>query len=174
MKNIVKAVALAATMAFIGMAAAQVTIPNTSLSLSISNETWRYLRTFKLDDGADIYLYYYIGHDVVDAEGDTVLPYLRIYVNTNYDGDLYSLVYDRYMLQPYQSLNEYTHGLGLPAAGGLGYDAVYTSPGDGKDYRFLMTYFKDRKAYVEIRLETTSDTFGEMEFEFKDLLGTLK
>ena len=112
--------------------------------------------------------------DSLAAAGDTVLPCLRIYVNEHYDGDLYSLVYDRYMLQPYQSLDEYTHGLGLPKSGGIGYDGIYTNPSDGKDYRFLMTYFKDRKAMVELRLETTSDTFGEMEFEFRDLLGTLK
>ena len=174
MKRILKALVVAAMVALSVQAAAQVGIPGTGLTLRINSEDWRYLRTFKLDDGADVYLFYYVAHDMVDAAGDTVLPCLRIYVNEQYDGDLYSLVYDRYMLQPYQSLDEYTHGLGLPKNGGLGYDGIYTNPSDGKDYRFLMTYFKDRKAMVELRLETTSDTFGEMEFEFRDLLGTLK
>ena len=154
--------------------AAQVGIPGTNVTLRINGDDWRYLRTFKLDDGADIYLYYYIGHNVIDAEGDTVLPFLRIYVNEDYDGDIYELAYERYMLQPFQSLDEYTHGPGLPHKGGIGYDAVYTNPGDQKDYRFLMTYFKDGGTVVELRLETTKDTFEEMEFEFKDILGTLK
>ena len=174
MRKVFQVIAIAIMLMSPIVASAQVGIPGTSLTLSINSEDWRYLRTFKLDDGADIYLYYYIGHDIVDAEGDTILPCLRIYVNEHYDGDLYSLVYDRYMQQPYQSLNEYTHGLGLPKSGGIGYDGIYTNPSDGKDYRFLMTYFKDRRTMVELRLETTSDTFGEIEFEFKDLLGTLK
>ena len=174
MNRIAKTLMLAMLLALAGTAAAQVNIPGTRVSFRLNSDDWRYLRTFKLDDGADVYLFYYVAHDMVDAAGDTVLPCLRIYVNEHYDGDLYSLVYDRYMLQPYQSLDEYTHGLGLPKSGGIGYDGIYTNPSDGKDYRFLMTYFKDRKAMVELRLETTSDTFGEMEFEFRDLLGTLK
>lgn len=37
-----------------------------------------------------------------------------------------------------------------------------------------MTYFTDRGTSVEFRLETTKDTFEEMEFEFKDILGSIK
>ncbi|MBR2959389.1 MAG: hypothetical protein IKC19_07170 [Bacteroidales bacterium] len=166
---------LTMTMAAMAMlAAAQVGIPGTQTTIRLNSEDWRYLRTFKLDDGADIYLYYYIGHTVVDGEGDTVLPFLRLYVNEGYDGDIYELAYDRYMQQPFQSLNEYTHGPGLPKKGGLGYDGVYTNPSDQKNYRFLMTYFIDQGTAVEMRLETTVDTYEEMEFEFKDILGTLK
>ena len=36
------------------------------------------------------------------------------------------------------------------------------------------TYFKDKKTFVEFRLETTRDTFEQMDFEFKDILGTIK
>ena len=170
-----KKIAIVVAAVLLAMAAqAQVTIPGTSKTLRIDSEDWRYLRTFKVEDGADVYLFYFVGRDVVDAAGDTVLPSLRIYVNENYDGDVYSLAYDRYMKQPFQSLDEYTHGLGLPKSGGIGYDGMYTNPGDGKDYRFLMTYFQDKKTMVEIRLETTGDTFADMEFDFKDLLGTLK
>lgn len=152
----------------------QVGIPNTSITFRLNQEDWRYLRTFKVDDGADIYLYCYIGHAIVDTEGDTVLPFLRIYVNNHYTGDLYDLVYERYMQQPYQSIDEYTKGPGLPASGGIGYKGAYTNPSNQKDYLFLMTYFKDKKTFVEFRLETTKDTFDEMEFEFNDILGTLK
>lgn len=174
MKKILKTVVLALLMAMASSAAAQITIPGTSVSFRLNGDDWRYLRTFKLEDGADIYLYYYVGHVLVDLEGDTVLPCLRIYVNEDYDGDVYELAYDRYMLQPFQSVDEYTHGPGLPKDGGIGYMGAYTNPSSQKDYQFLMTYFKSRGTAVEFRLETTKDTFEEMEFEFKDILGTLK
>ena len=165
---------LAVLMAFGTSAAAQITIPGTSVTFRLNSDDWRYLRTFKLDDGADIYLYYYVGQVLVDMEGDTVLPCLRIYVNEGYEGDVYELAYDRYMLQPFQSVDEYTHGPGLPKSGGIGYMGAYTNPSSQKDYRFYMTYFKSHGTAVEFRLETTKDTFEEMEFEFKDILGTLK
>lgn len=155
-------------------ATAQVGIPGTRVTFRLNGEDWRYLRTFKVDDGADIFLYCYVGQTMVDTEGDTVLPFLRIYVNTDYDGDVYELAYERYMQQPFQSLDEYTKGPGLPRDGGIGYIGAYTNPADQKDYQFLMTYFKDKNTIVEFRLETTKDTFGEMEFEFNDILGTLK
>ena len=110
----------------------------------------------------------------MDSEGDTVLPFLRIYVNENYDGDVYELAYERYMEQPFQSLDEYTKGPGLPKSGGLGYVGAYTNPSDQKDYQFFMTYFSDKGVMVEFRLETTTDTFGDMEFEFRDVLGSIK
>ena len=121
-----------------------------------------------------MYLYCYTGHVLVDMEGDTVLPFLRIYVNKNYDGDLYDLAYERYEAQPFQSLKEYSKGNGLPSNGGIGYIGAYTNPSDQKDYQFFMTYFKDKGTSVEFRLETTKDTFEEMEFEFTDILSSIK
>ena len=174
MKKILKTVVLVMLMALAASASAQITIPGTNVSFRLNSDDWRYLRTFKLEDGANVYLYYYVGHVLVDREGDTVLPCLRIYVNEGYDGDVYSLAYDRYMLQPFQSVDEYTHGPGLPKDGGIGYMGAYTNPSSQKDYQFFMTYFKSRRAIVEFRLETTMDTFEEMEFEFRDILGTLK
>ena len=122
----------------------------------------------------DVYLYCYTGHVVVDSEGDTILPFLRIYVNKNYSGDLYELAYNRYVAQPYQSLKEYSKGDGLPSSGGIGYIGAYTNPADQKDYQFYMTYFTNNKTAVEFRLETTKDTFDDMDFEFKDILGSIK
>jgi hypothetical protein len=174
MNRIIKTLMLAMLLAMAGTAAAQVNIPGTNVSFRINNDDWRYLRTFKLDDGADVYLYYYVGRTLVDMEGDTVLPCLRIYVNEGYEGDVYELAYERYLLQPFQSVDEYTHGPGLPKSGGIGYMGAYTNPASQKDYQFLMTYFKDRGTAVEFRLETTKDTFEEMAFEFRDILGTLK
>ena len=71
---------------------------------------------------------------LLDAEGDTVLPTLRIYVRENYNCDVYELAYDRYLEQPFQSLNEFTKGAGLPKSGGLGYEGIYTKPSDNRDY----------------------------------------
>ena len=158
----------------VGIASAQLTIPGTNITYRLNSEDWRYLRTFELAEGGDIYLYCYTGHVLVDMEGDTVMPFLRIYVNKDYDGDLYELAYERYEAQPFQSLKEYTKGEGLPSKGGIGYIGAYTNPTDRKDYQFYMTYFKDRGTSVEFRLETTKDTFEEMDFEFKDILSSIK
>lgn len=174
MKRIAYMIALAVLMAVSTHVSAQVGIPGTDVTFRLNSEDWRYLRTFKLEDGADIYLYCYVARELVDNEGDTVLPFLRIYVNDDYDGDVYELAYERYMKQPFQSVDEYTKGPGLPRKGGIGYMGAYTNPADQKDYQFLMTYFKDKNTIVEFRLETTKDTFEEMEFEFNDILGTLK
>ena len=156
------------------VASAQLTIPGTDITYRLNSEDWRYLRTFELAEGGDVYLYCYTGHVLVDMEGDTVLPFLRIYVNKDYDGDLYELAYERYEAQPFQSLKEYTKGEGIPSKGGIGYIGAYTNPTDQKDYQFYMTYFQDRGTSVEFRLETTKDTFDEMDFEFKDILSSIK
>lgn len=173
--NCFKKLILTALMVVVaGIASAQLTIPGTNITYRLNGEDWRYLRTFELAEGGDIYLYCYTGHVLVDMEGDTVLPFLRIYVNKDYDGDLYELAYERYEAQPFQSLKEYTRGEGLPSKGGIGYIGAYTNPTDQKDYQFYMTYFKDRGTSVEFRLETTKDTFEEMDFEFKDILSSIK
>lgn len=173
--NCFKKLVLTALMVVVaGIASAQLTIPGTNITYRLNSEDWRYLRTFELAEGGDVYLYCYTGHVLVDMEGDTVLPFLRIYVNKDYDGDLYELAYERYEAQPFQSLKEYTKGEGLPSKGGIGYIGAYTNPTDQKDYQFYMTYFKDRGTSVEFRLETTKDTFEEMDFEFKDILSSIK
>ena len=105
-------------MGLMGNAAqAQLTIPGTKVTFKLNSEDWRYLRTFELKEGGDIYLYCYVGEVITDNQGDTVLPQLRIYVVKNYDGDLYELVYERYEKQPYEPLWEFSHGDGLPASG---------------------------------------------------------
>lgn len=174
MKKIAKLLIVAAMIAFGGTALGQIMIPGTHVSFELEPENWRYLRTFQLDDGADIYIYYYTREVLIDTEGDTILPFLRIYVNEEYEGDVYKLAYERYLAQPFQSLDEYTHGDGLPRSGGIGYIGAYTNPSEQKDYQFMMTYFKDNGAIVEFRLETTKDTFEEMESEFKNVLSTIK
>lgn len=157
-----------------GSAQAQLTIPGTGVTFQLDNKEWRYLRTYDLDDGAKVYLYGYVGEVLVEANGDTALPSLRIYVRENYSGDIYQMAYDRYVQQPFQSLNEYTKGLGLPRSGGIGYEGIYTNPSDRKDYRFFMTYFKDRRATVEFRLETSRATWERMKSKFSAVLSTIK
>ena len=159
---------------FLPSAHAQLVIPGTAVSFSLNDKEWQYLRTFNLDDGATVYLYSYTGEVLVDAAGDTVLPFLRLYVRENYGGDVYQLAYDRYVKQPFQSLREFTKGPGLPRSGGLGYEGIYTSPSDGHDYRFMMTYFKDRRTIVEFRLETSRDTWETMKDKFTAVLSTIK
>lgn len=155
-------------------AAQTLTIPATAVSFTLPEGEWQYLRTFSLDDGANVYLYSYVGRVLVDADGDTALPCLRIYVRENYTDDLYQLSYERYTRQPYQMLNDYTRGPGLPRSGGLGYDAIYTNPADGRDYRFLMTYFKDRRTAVEFRLETTQTTWDKMKPVFDAVMASIR
>lgn len=174
MKRYFRIILTALLLAVPVVANAQIGIPGTQVTFRLNGDDWRYLRTFQLEDGADVYLYCYVGQLLLDGEGDTVLPFLRIYVHEDYEGDIYELAYERYMQQPFQSLNEYTHGAGLPKRGGLGYVGAYTNPSDQKDYQFMMTYFKDGDATVEFRLETTKDTFREMEFEFNDILESIK
>ncbi len=171
MKKILLLFALAFSLS---VSAQHLTIPGTDVQYRLNSEDWRYVRTFQHPNGGDVYLYAYTGHVVVDAEGDTVLPFLRIHVIKNYDGDIYGLAYERYEAQPYQSLDEYSKGPGLPSSGGLGYIGAYTNPSDHKDYQFYMTYFSSKRTFVEFRLETTRDTFEEMEFEFKDILNSFK
>lgn len=174
MKNIRQWLLLAALLLTSAVAAAQINIPGTPYSFELDNSEWRYLQTLKLDDGANVHVYSYVGETLLEADGDTALPFLRIYINTNYSGDVYQLAYDRFIKQPFQSLNEFTKGPGLPRSGGLGYEGIYTNPSDDKDYRFLMTYFKDRRTIVEFRLETSRGTFARMEPKFKAVLSTIK
>lgn len=174
MKHLKQWLMLAALLLTSALATAQIAIPGTPYSFELNKDEWRYVSTFKLDDGANVYLYSYVGETLLEADGDTALPFLRIYINSNYTGDVYQLAYERYMKQPFQSLNEYTKGPGLPRSGGLAYDGIYTNPSDDRDYRFLMTYFKDHRTIVEFRLETSRETFARLEPKFKSILSTIK
>ncbi len=175
MKKTIIILTAAMLLALFGTATAQeMKIPGTELSITLPTDNWRYLQTMKLDDGADLFIFYYSHETIIDETGDTILPFLRMYVNKGYKDDIYTLIYSRYMLQPYQSIEEYTSGPGLPKDGGLGYIGAYTNPSEQKDYQFMMTYFKNNGTIVEIRLETTKDTFHKMENEFNTILKSLK
>lgn len=150
---------------------AQVAIPGTKVQYTFPSK-WNYLSSQKIDKNTSVYHYYYTSNIIV-AQGDTALPYLRIRVTKNYTGTLYDYVYDRYIAEPYQPLKDYTAGLGLPKTGGMGYIGAYTNLKDKRDYQFRMVYFKIQNTVVEFRLETTRATYSQMAKEFEQILKSL-
>lgn len=126
------------------------------------------MSTNKVDNNVTVYLYSYSKETVYDNKGDVVIPFMRIYVRKNYSGTVFDLAYLRYNNQPFQAIEEY------PFKNGLGYWGGYTSNEDGKDYFFQMVYFKDRNTAIEIRLETSRDSYDKFEKEFKAILNTIK
>lgn len=166
---------LCAVMLLVGVGSsvqAQVAIPGTKVQYKFPSK-WKYLSSQKVDANTMQYLYCYVAKPVV-SKGDTVLPFLRIYVKKNYTKEVFDFAFERYSKEPYQSLTDYTTGLGLPKAGGLGYIGAYTNVRDKKDYQFRMVYFKAGNTIVEFRLETTRATYGMMEKEFEGVLKSLK
>ncbi|MBR3412264.1 MAG: hypothetical protein IKG81_06215 [Bacteroidales bacterium] len=153
-------------------AQAQVSIPGTKVKFTFPSK-WKYLKSEKVDANTQMYLYYYTDK-VVASHGDTTLPFLRIFVRKNYTDPIYDFVFERYNKEPYQSLSDYTKGLGLPKSGGMGYIGAYTNVKDKKDYQFRMVYFQSQNTMVEFRLETTRATYSMMEKEFDAILKSLK
>ncbi len=156
-------------LAFTAVAIAQIKIPNTRISFSFPEKGWKYLETNTVDKNTTVYLYSYSGRYVVDNTGDTVLPFMRIYVRQNYDGSVYDMAYSRYNSQPFQSLDEFVNN-----DGSFGYLGAYTNNNDGKDYEFRMLYIKDKNTIVEIRLETTLYNYDEFDQTFKAILKSVK
>ena len=146
-------------------------IPGTKVSFVFPTQ-WKYLSTSKVDESTDLYLYFRT--EAVSTEGDTALPFLRIYVKRNYPSSVFELAFERYSAQPYQSMTDYVKGLGLPKSGGLGYVGAYTNSKNRKDYQFRMVYFKEGNTAVEFRLETTRATYALMETEFSGILESMK
>lgn len=155
-----------------GVVEAQVAIPGTKVQYTFPSK-WKYLSTQTIDANTAQFLYFYSAKTVA-FDGDTTLPFLRIVVRRNYAEPIYNFVFERYNREPYQSLSDYTQGLGLPKGGGMGFEGAYTNLKDKKDYQFRMVYFKVQSTIVEFRLETTRDTYPQMEKEFKAILKSLK
>ena len=153
-------------------ASAQVRVPGTSVFFVFPNEGWKYLQTTKVDKNVSVYLYSFDRRVVVDAEGDTVLPYLSVYVKKNCTESVYDVVYQRYESRPYQSLNESVEN--VPGGDGIFYVGAYRSAYDNKEYEFRMLYMKVKNTLIEFRLETTQDTFEEFDEEFLVILNSIK
>lgn len=152
-------------------ASAQVRIPGTPVSFDFPNDGWKYLQTTKVDKNVSVYLYSFAKESVVDAAGDTILPYLSIYVRKNCTESVYDVVYQRYESRPYQSLNESVEN--VPGGDGIFYVGAYRNTYDNKDYEFRMLYMKVKNTVIEFRLETTQDTFEDFDEEFLAILNTI-
>lgn len=152
-------------------AAAQIKVPGTNVEFNLPTNEWKYLQTTKVDKNTNVYLYSYNARNVIDQEGDTIIPFLRIYVRKNYTKSVYDLAYDRFTAQPFQALDEYTEG--LPNSG-IGYIGAYSSAYDEKDHQFRMIYFKDRNTALEFRAETTVDTYNDFADTFKKILESIQ
>lgn len=168
-KSSLKSIILVLLFAIATTASAQIKIPETNVSFNFPSGGWKYLQTNKLSNNTVIYLYSYAADYVIDSSGDTIIPFMRIYVRKNYDGNVYDLAYSRFMVQPFQSLDEKMHPNGM-----LEYLGAYTNEDDGKDYEFKMVYVKDRSNILEIRLESTVDTFEEFEEDFTGIVSSIK
>jgi len=168
MKHLKTALFLLALAAFSSLSA-QIRIPDTKVSFDFPNGGWKYLQTSKINESTNVYLYSFSSKYIVDAAGDTVIPFMRIYVRKNFSGTVYDLAYSRFMTQPFQSLDEFNY-----PNGSFGYLGAYSNEEDGKDYEFRMIYLKDGNTALEIRLETTLDTYDQFEQEFLDILNTIK
>lgn len=153
------------------LANAQIRIPGTSVVFALPTNEWKYMQTTEVDRNTTLYLYAYVAHTVVDSYGDTTLPFLRIYVTKNYSKSVFDLVYARYLQQPYQTLDDYLDGL---PSDGIGYIGAYKNPVDQINYKFRMIYFKDRSTAIEMRAETTLDTFDDFDLMFKKILDSTK
>ena len=165
-------VTVALMLAASSAAEAQVAIPGTKVQYTFPSK-WKYLSTQKIDANTSQFLYFYSAKTIA-SQGDTTLPFLRIVVRKNYTAPIFDFVFERYNREPYQSLTDYTQGLGLPQSGGMGYIGAYTNLKDKKDYQFRMVYFKVQNTIVEFRLETTRATYSMMEKEFEAILKSLK
>lgn len=152
-------------------ATAQIRIPGTKAEFSLPENEWKYLETKKVDKSTTRYLYSYAKELVVEENGDTVLPNARIYVRKNFTGSVYDYITDRWEEQPYQTLDEFT--LDLVGVEAVGYIGAYTNPLDKKDYIFRTLYLVDRGTAMEMRLETTSDTYELFASMFETIIASL-
>jgi len=157
----------------VGMAQKSTLVPimNTKATYRLP-DGWKYLSTTKIDSTTTNYLYCYQGKTVA-AGNDTTMPFLSILVKRGYKGSVYDYAYSRYGERPFQTLEDYVEGPGLPHKDGLGYIGAYQSRVDGKDYQFRMIYFKEKETIVEFRLETTRATFDQMKEDFETILESI-
>ena len=77
---------------------------------------------------------------------------------------------DRFMAQPYQTLEEYTEGLFLPTQDAIAYLGKNRDEEDGTENKFYTVYFIHKSSGVEFRLSTTEATFEQMKEEFETIL----
>lgn len=162
---------VALLVAFVGTAAAQITIPKANFQFDFPNGKWKYLETLKVDDNTNLYLY--SGAPVVTNTNDTVLPFLRIYVKNNI-GKRNSLDFamERFMQQPFMIVDEFSESPFLPCKDAIGYIGMY-SDDNGQKCKFYMLYFVHKGTLVEFRLETAESTFEQKKADFEAIMETI-
>ena len=154
-------------------ASAQMTIPGTKITYDIDADEWKFLKTIDIDKNTKVYLFSYKAELLVDADGEETLPYLKIFVQKNYKKSVYELVYERYLQQPYQAIDEYSSSYGLPEKDGLGYVGIYTNLQDDKIYMFRMNYCITAGTAVEFRIETTQNNYSHLESKISEIFNSI-
>lgn len=150
-----------------GTMMAQIRIPEANFAFELP-KGWKYLSTTKVDAKTKVYLY---STNEIILNGDTVLPHLRVYVKQNYrNKTAMEMSLDRFMAQPYQTLEEYTEGLFLPTQDAIAYLGKNRDEEDGTENKFYTVYFIHKSSGVEFRLSTTEATFELMKEEFEIIL----
>ncbi len=149
---------------------AQVRIPDGNFSFELP-KGWKYLSTTKVDNKTKVYLYSH--PEIVDGK-DTILPYLKIYVQSQYNSkNAMDMSLDRFMQHPFQRLEEYTEGLFLPNNDAIAFLGVDRDEKDGTENQFYIVYFVHKNTAVEFRIQTTMSTFPELKDEFEEVLKSI-
>ena len=146
---------------------AQVRIPEANFSFELP-KGWKYLSTTKVDNKTKVYLY---SQQEIIQDGDTILPYLTIYVRNNFKNkSAMEMSIDRFMQQPYQTIEDYTDGLFLPTSDAIAYMCVNRDEKDGTENQFYALYFVHKNTGIEFKLSTTKSTFDQLTDEFETIL----
>ncbi len=160
---------IALAMSFVGLFA-QVRIPDGNFSFELP-KGWKYLSTNKVDNRTKVYLY---ASQEIASSSDTTLPFLRIYVRTSTKNKTaMELSIDRFMEQPFQTLEEYTEGLYLPTKDAIAYLGVNRDEVDGTENQFYILYFMHKNTAIEFRLQSTMATFEQVKTEFENILKSI-
>jgi hypothetical protein len=168
--NMKKNILLVALLVGFSSIFAQVRIPDGNFSFELP-KGWKYLSTTKVDNKTKVYLYSH--PEIVDGK-DTILPYLKIYVQSQYNSkNAMDMSLDRFMQHPFQRLEEYTEGLFLPNNDAIAFLGVDRDEKDGTENQFYIVYFVHKNTAVEFRIQTTMSTFPELKDEFEEVLKSI-
>ena len=153
-------------------ASAQINLPKSHFNFDFPEGGWKYLQTTNIDKNTTIYLYSRTVC-VLSKDGDTILPFLRIYVKENVDNfTAMDFALRRFLKQPFDVLEEFTASQFLPTEDAIGYVGQYKDKSN-INCQFYMIYFVYKKTLVEFRLETSADTFDKLKEEFEGILNTI-
>lgn len=150
--------------------AQEIRVPDTRLNIVLPAGQWDYLETLTVDKNTNVYIYVYTDSMVITSDGDTTLPFMRVYVRKKYNSSAYELAYERFLQQPFQSMDEYT--ITAPSEG-IGYIGAYRNTNENRDYQFRMIYFKDHDTAFEIRLEVDADQYHRFDSYFDQILQSI-